>query len=174
MPFDTLPEAYQHPILTIYDHADPPAKRMLQVPGLLLELGGRSGRNLWAARLDEAVRLAEEPVFLVAHGVSCFAVAWWARLSPASYVEKVAGALFLGPLGSAVQASPDQLFAGPAIRVPFPSVIADRVADARELARNWGSRFVETTGVRPVSELLGFLRSDMPPPEQDRTAFAFG
>jgi hypothetical protein len=172
MPIEALPDARSHPILTIYDRADPPAKKFLQVPGLLLELGGRSGRNLWAAKLDEAVRLAEEPVFLVAHGVSCFAVAWWARLSPASYVEKVAGALFIHPLGSAVQASPEQLFAGPSIRVPFPSVIADRVADASELARSWGSRFIETSAVRPVSELLGFLRGDMPEPE--RGAFAFG
>lgn len=170
MPISALPDALERPILTIYDRSDPPAKKLLQVPGLLLELGGRAGRNLWAARLDEAVRLAEQPVFLVAHGVSCFAVAWWARLSPASYVEKVAGAIFVGPMGSSVRATPEQLFAGPAIRVPFPSVIADRVSDAKELALSWGSRFVETPVGRPVSELIGFLRGE---PEPDRSAFAF-
>ena len=55
---------------------------LLAHAGQIIELGG-GGRNLWAARLDEAVRLTERPVILVAHGIGCFAVTWWARLSPA-------------------------------------------------------------------------------------------
>jgi hypothetical protein len=146
------------PILTIFDSADPPAKRLLNLAGPILEVGGRAGRNLWAARLDEAVRLAEQPVVLVAHGVSCFAVAWWARLSPTSYVSKVAGALFVGPLGKI--AAPEQRFAGPTTLVPFPSILADRAAEARDLARSWGSRFVETRAVSQVGELVAMLRGN--------------
>ena len=39
-------------------------------------------RNMWAAKLDEAVRHADRPVLLVASGVSCLAASWWGRLSP--------------------------------------------------------------------------------------------
>src|SRR4051812_24931691 len=54
-------------------------------------------RNLWAARLDEAVLHADKPVLLIASGESCLATAWWARLSPSGYVSKVAGALLFAP-----------------------------------------------------------------------------
>ncbi len=157
MPKPALPDP-GYPVLTIYDCADPPSRQLLAHAGQILELGARGGgRNLWAARLDEAVRLAEEPVVLVAHGVSCFAVAWWARLSPASYVEKVAGALFVRPLRTALAASPEQLFAGPRIRVPFASILADSAAEAVELARDWGSRLVDSHAL-PVRELAALLR----------------
>jgi len=160
MPKPALPDS-GYPVLTIYDRADPPSRRLLAHAGQILELGG--GRNLWAARLDEAVRLAEEPVVLVAHGVSCFAVAWWARLSPASYVEKVAGALFVRPLRSALAASPEQLFAGPKIRVPFASILAESAAEAAELARDWGSRLVDSPAL-PMRELVALLRGPVAAP----------
>lgn len=147
------------PTLTIYDRADRPARSLLAHAGQIIELGG-GGRNLWAARLDEAVRLTERPVILVAHGIGCFAVTWWARLSPASYVEKVAGAVFVRPLGSAVTASPEQLFAGPRLRIAFPSILADTGADAAALARDWGSRFLDSTPVRSIGDLLASLRSE--------------
>ncbi len=149
------------PTLTIYDRADRPARGLLAHAGQIIELGaGGGGRNLWAARLDEAVRLTERPVILVAHGIGCFAVTWWARLSPASYVEKVAGAVFVRPLGSAVAASPDQLFAGPRLRIAFPSILADTGADAAALARDWGSRFLDSTPVRSIGDLLASLRGE--------------
>lgn len=151
------------PVLTVFDHADRPARRLLAKAGQIIELGaGGGGRNLWAARLDEAVRLTERPVVLVAHGISCFAVAWWARLSPASYVEKVAGAVFLRPLGSGVEASPEQRFAGPKLRIGFPSILADSGAEAAALARDWGSRFLDSPALRPIAELLESLRDDAP------------
>ncbi len=148
------------PTLTIFDSADRPARSLLAHAGQIIELGAGGGRNLWAARLDEAVRLTEQPVILVAHGIGCFAVTWWARLSPASYVEKVAGAVFVRPLGSAVRATPEQLFAGPRLRIAFPSILADTGADAAALARDWGSRFLEASPLRSIGELLASLRGE--------------
>jgi hypothetical protein len=84
-------------------------------------------------------------VLLVADGANCLATAWWARLSPASYVSKVAGALLFAPHGDAATA---ERFASPRIALPFPSAIFDgrsvqRAAEVRALAESWGSRVVE-------------------------------
>ncbi len=159
MPERALPESEGLPILTIYDRADPPSRELLAGAGQILELGARGGgRNLWAARLDEAVRLLEQPVVLVAHGIGCFAVAWWARLSPASYVERVAGAVFVEPLRSAVAATPEQRFAGPHTRLPFPSLLADNAIEAGEVARDWGSALL--AGPLPaLGDLMAALRA---------------
>jgi len=107
-------------------------------------------RNLWAARLDEAVRSAEKPVLLVASGESCLAAAWWAQLSPASYVSRVAGALLFAP-----QRSRDpQKFASPRGVLPFPSTVIDARSrpDRRTLAlaRSWGSELLERGWQAPV------------------------
>ncbi|MEZ0242352.1 MAG: alpha/beta hydrolase [Sphingomonas sp.] len=100
-------------------------------------------RNLWAVRLDEAVRRADKPVLLVADGESCFATAWWARLSPASYVARVAGALLFAPHERGDPAR----FASPRGSLPFPSTVIDRSArlDRRTLAiaQGWGSELLE-------------------------------
>jgi hypothetical protein len=95
------------------------------------------------------VRGAGHPVLLIASGISCFAAAWWARLSPASYVERVAGAVLVRPLGAHV--SPDTGgFASPNIRFPFPTVVVDDRLDnarcaarARRLARSWATGFLD-------------------------------
>ena len=159
MPRRGLPDL-DLPVLTIFDCGDRPDRSLLAHAGQIVEIGGQGGRNLWAARLDEAVRLAERPVVLVAYGVSCFAVAWWARLSPTTYVEKVAGAVFVRPLEHV--ASPEQRFDGPKIRMAFPSVLADTGAEAAALARDWGSRLAGSQALRPVAELLATLREEVP------------
>jgi predicted alpha/beta hydrolase family esterase len=116
-------------------------------------------RNLLGAKLDAAVNQADRAVLLLAQGAGCFATAWWARLSPASYVARVAGAIFFQPdeshdgdgeLGDA--------FASPRIRLPFPSVVvgagASRDAglpDLHVLADSWGSRVVVERGARAES-----------------------
>lgn len=105
-------------------------------------------RNQWAARLDMVVAQADRAVLLVANGASCFATAWWARLTPRDYVSRVAGALLFVP--------PDDhdgrtaaRFASPHIALPFPSVVVSHEAgqDAADrlsgLAAGWGSRLVE-------------------------------
>lgn len=112
-------------------------------------------RNIWAAHLDEAVMRADKPVLLVASGESCFAAAWWARLSPASYVSKVAGALLFTPLPGGRGRSPTpEKFASPRVALPFPSAIVDRrsMADARiqSLAESWGSGLLDTAWEEPA------------------------
>ncbi len=106
-----------------------------------------SERNLLGARLDSAVTRAEGAVLLVAEGAGCFATAWWARLSPASYVSRVAGALFFDPIeeGESVETLLDT-FASPRTRLPFPSIVLGRddrrslvAARVRALADAWGS-----------------------------------
>jgi predicted alpha/beta hydrolase family esterase len=105
-------------------------------------------RNLLAAKLDQAVLRAEGPVLLLAQGASCFATAWWARLSPASYVSRVAGALLLDPVegsGKRVGRLLD-IFASPRIALPFPSIVlggdagrSELLPRLRGLAEGWGS-----------------------------------
>lgn len=110
-------------------------------------------RNLWAARLDEAVLRADRPVLLVASGESCFAAAWWARLSPASYVSRVAGALLFTPLKRA-GADTEEKFASPRAALPFPTAIVNKAPDQRllALAENWGSRFLDNGWYAPASD----------------------
>jgi len=110
--------------------------------------GTASERNLLGARLDAAVTHAQGGVLLVAEGASCFAAAWWARLSPASYVSRVAGALFFDPIadeGESVESLLDT-FASPRTRLPFPSIVLGRddrrslvASRVRALADGWGS-----------------------------------
>jgi predicted alpha/beta hydrolase family esterase len=146
-------------ILTVCDRADPPPFWVRRLAAVIpsyshveLAPAAPERRNLWAARLDEAVRGAGHPVLLIASGISCFAAAWWARLSPACYLERVAGAVLVRPLGERVsQASPDLgSFASPNTRFPFPTVVVDDRLDnarcaarARRLARSWATGFLD-------------------------------
>jgi len=106
----------------------------------------QSARNILAARLDRVVADAERRVMLVAEGTGCFAAAWWARLTPSSYVSRVAGALFYAPLTDRLAANTAQRhFASPHTPLPFPSLLLDdREAlsdgDVDALAIGWGSR----------------------------------
>lgn len=110
-----------------------------------------SGR--WAQQLDTAMTRSREPVVLLAQGVACLAVAWWAQLSPRSYLEHVSGAVFLSPLsigfGQAAIAAKARV--SPATKLPFPSVVASdpspMIEQVLALADNWGSRFVDTSDV---------------------------
>lgn len=99
-------------------------------------------RTLWAARLDEAVTRADKAVLLVAEGASCFAAAWWARLTPAHYVEKVAGALMFLPGGAGEVAGRQRDWDSPKLHLPFPSIVVADDADCasvRALGADWGS-----------------------------------
>lgn len=103
-------------------------------------------RNIWATHLDQAVLRAEKPVLLVASGASCFATAWWARLSPGDYVSRIAGALLFDPLERDDEPELQARFASPRIALPFPSVVlggrrTSGQASERTmaLAEDWGS-----------------------------------
>lgn len=115
-----------------------PAEGIASVP---LSAGSRGDRNVWAARLDRAVREADARVLLIADGLGCAASAWWARLSPADDVRKVAGALLFAPEGE----TSNGLFASPAAQLPFPSLVIQqggRAEDARAAMAGWGSRLI--------------------------------
>lgn len=118
--------------------------------GTAVPLDARSAhdRNLWAARLDQAVRGADRAVLLVADGAGCFASAWWARLSPADYVSRIAGAVLFAP-AQAARAGGRDLFASPQERLPFPSLVIQPggAAPAPAVVDDWGSRLV--VGARP-------------------------
>ncbi|HWK36981.1 alpha/beta hydrolase [Sphingomonas sp.] len=145
-----------------------------EVQRLALDLS-KAHRGLWALQLDEVIKDRRQPVVLVAQGVSCLAVAWWAQLSPRSYLRAVAGALFLSPLSFTIgqAAIARGLRPSPGTRLPFPSITVDGasaiIRQVLDLADGWGSRFVEasapfgeeTSAVeRQLSGLLAILRGD--------------
>lgn len=135
----------QHAVIVAIK-GDPIATRSIQTVALDLAKfqGGR-----WALQLDAVFAHRRDPIVILAQGVACLAVAWWARLSPHSYVKAIQGALFLTPLSvgfgqDAIAAAARQ---GPSTRLPFPSVLAGMtspfVGRSLALADEWGSRFVE-------------------------------
>ncbi len=102
----------------------------------------------WALQLDTAMVHRRTPVVILAQGVACLAVAWWAQLSPRSYMENIRGGVFLSPLNVGFgQAAIARDVRGPATRLPFPSIVACDPSPAIEqvlaLADAWGSRFVD-------------------------------
>lgn len=118
-------------------------------------------RNTWVNKLNLAIQRAEGPVILVAHSLGCLAVAWWAEYEqPASLLQggtaesgKVIGALLVAPPDVEDRPLDRRLtrFAPvPAGGLPFPSIlVASRndpyltMAQARRLARGWGSRLAD-------------------------------
>jgi predicted alpha/beta hydrolase family esterase len=106
-----------------------------------LDSGAR--RGIWAVQLDAAVMRADRAVVLVAEGVGCHAATWWARLSPASYVSRVAGALLFDPPREGAQHAQD--YASPSIVLPFPSLVLADTADASavDAIAGWGSRLID-------------------------------
>ncbi len=108
-------------------------------------------RDAWCARLDELVKSDARPTILVAHSLACALVAHWASRS---FDPSVQAALLVAPADvECAQHTPDcvRSFAPlPRARLPFPSILVasqnDPYADiarARELADQWGARFVD-------------------------------
>lgn len=113
---------------------------------VVLDEGSR--RGIWAAQLDAAVMRADRAVVLVAEGIGCHAASWWARLSPANYVSRVAGALLFDPPEGG--AGEREAFQSPAIALPFPSLVlaGDAAAARGEAIESWGSRLIDGHRVR--------------------------
>jgi predicted alpha/beta hydrolase family esterase len=167
MPSFALPNAELLDILTLSDSGDPPpswARAWAESVAVHahVEVKPRRAvqRNLWAMRLDEAVRRTERPAVIVAYGVSCFALAWWARLSPTPYVERVTGALLVRPFGASIAVSSQgaRTYMGPKTRFPFRSIVVgdgDSDARAQVLAASWGSDFIGFDGFDRDEEGLG-------------------
>ena len=108
-------------------------------------------RNNWVNRLNLAIHQAGRPVVLVAHGLGCLAVAWWAEYERPEYGNPVVGALFVAPPDVERPDTDPRLarFASsPRGPMPFPSFLAASQDDplctlrtAQLLALDWGSRF---------------------------------
>lgn len=110
-----------------------------------------SGR--WALQLDAVMANRAEPAVILAQGVACLAVAWWAQLSPRSYLRNIRGAVLLSPLsyGFGQSAIARNVRLSPATKLPFPSIVACDPSPAVEqvlaLADSWGSRFVDPSSL---------------------------
>lgn len=103
----------------------------------------------WAVQLDATFSRRDAPVVIVARGVACLAISWWAQLSPRSYLRSVRGAVFDSPLAVEIGqvAVAAAIRTGPTYRLPFPSLVVSdasfRIEEVLKLADKWGSRFVE-------------------------------
>lgn len=105
----------------------------------------------WVAAISDSVWRAEAPVVLVAHSLACIAVAHWVR-AERSLVRNVEAVLLVTPADVEAPDTPRALrgFAPiPRTRLPFASLLIGSendpymtLAAARELAADWGSRFV--------------------------------
>jgi predicted alpha/beta hydrolase family esterase len=125
-----------------------------------LEMGASEPqRDGWVAQLDRAIEAAPGSVVLVAHGLGCLAVAWWAKLRWRHAARrKLLGAMLvappcgtgpgIGPRG--VPPAHNGFAPAPHTSLPFPSLLVasrnDPFADfgaAEELALAWGSQLVD-------------------------------
>lgn len=117
-------------------------------------------RNTWVNKINLAIQRADRPVVLVAHSLGCLAVAWWAEFEQPRD-GKVIGALLVAPPDVEVRPIDRRLtrFAPfPHGEFPFPSVVVASRNDpymgfgqARQLARTWGSRFVDAGEVGHIN-----------------------
>jgi predicted alpha/beta hydrolase family esterase len=110
-------------------------------------------RNVWVSTLAAAIDHSDQPVILVARGLACMAVTWWAALERPLYGDPVVGALLVTPPNVDI-AHEDLRMVGfgpaPKLLMPFPSVvIASRndphmdFAGARLLSSFWGSQCID-------------------------------
>lgn len=109
----------------------------------------RPHRNSWITAISHAVNGAERPIILVARGLACLAVAWWAAFEKPEHGNPVAGAMLVAPPNVDTAGADLRLIGfgpSPKTLLPFPSaVVASRndprmdFAGAQALARFWGS-----------------------------------
>lgn len=128
---------------TIWEKNNPDFKRVIQ----------RDWENPiceeWVATIEAAALEAGEEVILVAHSLSCLAVAHWNTLKTHATIK---GALFVAPPDPASAVFPDVVKGfetTPLERLDFPSIIVASSNDpyatlayAKNLAKSWGSAFV--------------------------------
>jgi uncharacterized protein len=122
-------------------------------------------RNMWIARLEQALARARGPVVLIAHSLSCHLVAWWASLAGEAAARPVAGALLVAP--------PDldrvhidhriaEFAPSPRAVLPFPAVVMASRDDpwcsftrSREMAANWLAAFCDAGELGHVNSASG-------------------
>jgi prephenate dehydrogenase len=118
-------------------------------------------REWWLQRITEEVRQAPAPIVFAAHSLGCIAVAHWADQSSPE-LSKIKGALLVAPADVDRKDTPAQLNdfrPVPRRLLPFPSMVVASNDDpylaierAREMARAWGSRFVD---IGPAGHING-------------------
>lgn len=129
------------------------------------ELGGWDSprKSAWITNLGIAIRQIAGPKILVAHSLSCHAVAWWAKQEPEVAELGIIGALLVAPpdVDNVAKGSKLADF-GPAPRtsLPFPSLLIGSLNDpyctvqhAQKLARRWRARFIN-------AGLFGHINAD--------------
>ncbi len=152
--------------------------------GTVIELDlSRFQTGRWALQLDSVFAKRTQPVCVVAHGVAALAVAWWAQLSPRSYMKSISGAIFVAPLS--IGLGQDGIAAaargGPITQLPFPSIVAASsdfgIDQMRTFAEGWGSYFIgfssggsERHASLIEAELVDVLASMNASPPLDQTS----
>ena len=109
-------------------------------------------RAWWLERITEEVRQAPAPIVFAAHSLGCLAIAHWVQQAGPE-LSKIKGALLVAPADVERTDTPTQLMdfkPVPRKLLPFPSIVVASNDDpylaaerAREIARSWGSRFVD-------------------------------
>ncbi|WP_242140350.1 alpha/beta hydrolase [Sphingomonas sp. TREG-RG-20F-R18-01] len=121
----------------------------------------------WALQLDAAFAHRDTSVVILAQGLACLAVSWWAQLSPRSYLRSVRGAVFDSPLSIDLHhvAAAASIRTGPIYRLPFPSIVVSdttfQVEEVLALADKWGSQFVATAPATVGDPTNRHARSDV-------------
>jgi predicted alpha/beta hydrolase family esterase len=122
-------------------------------------------RNAWVTKLDRAIRTSEAPVILAAHSLGCLAVAWWASLAGQPWAWPVAGALLVAPpdvdrMGVCTELA--SFAPSPRDSLPFPSIVVasdddpySSVQHSFDLAREWGSHFVDVGACGHINAASG-------------------
>lgn len=147
-------------------------------------------RNTWVNKLNLAIHRAGRPVVLAAHSLGCLTVAWWAEYEQPGPDSMVLGALLVAPPDvdrPGIDPRLARFAASPRSRLPFSSaLVASRTdpfctpAEARRMARDWGSRFIDAGDAghinvasghgewRAGERLLGGLLQDAARPAEPR------
>lgn len=143
--------------------------RYPQAEPVELGLWHRPHRNTWINRLNHALNGGQGPAVVVAEGLACIALAWWAAYEPEAAGGAVKGALLIDPPDIEQPESDRRLFSlMPVPRGPLPFaaiLLATRARDEQELrtlwllARDWRCNF-DTVGGPDV------LRVPSPSPVQ--------
>jgi len=122
-------------------------------------------RNVWISRIDHAVARADGPVVLVAHGLGCHAVLWWARLLGQEVPGNVVGALLVAPPDvDRVSADPrvGRFAPTPRTVLPFPAILVASSDDpfatpdrAEELGASLAAEYVLLEGEGHINAASG-------------------
>ena len=152
---------YESPplMLLVPGHDDGPARIWLanweaRFPDAVrVELGmwDKPHRNSWVNKLNLAIDRARRPVVIVAEGLACVAVAWWAEYEQPGVDTPVKGALLIDPPDVDRPGSDPRLAAFtscPREALPFATCVlasrsrgADCLRVLRQMARDWNAPF---------------------------------